>query len=490
MVRMISRARSEDGAVLVLMTFILVVLLGFSALAIDVGNAYQQKRLAQSSADAAALAAAQELTNLSLPASVRATNAVSAAKNYAQRNFATDPSAWSGCPDSSALAIVPDLSVNNNACVSLDTTLTRVRVKLPPRTVVHAFAGVFNAPSMQVSASAAALVGSPAGDRILPLGITTAAGTGNLCIENSGNNTECSSRTAGNFGDLKSPRLVRFITSNDQIALFLNLAVGIDHPLQRYVSGAGVCDGDLVNPCSSTNAGTSLVADHVNTGTGNNTNPVTEGIVTSGLVDGGTTTFCGRLERPDFTDDNLNDPRPGACVSPGTPHITLLDTTVNGRHIASWMTSTARSTFYPGVDPTAVPVAPPGTPGPYDTGDVALQCYLQYYRFNGGGDTYPQPFQCPTLNGIPGRPIFNRGIINDPRFGWIPVLDSWPGGGSAAVPVVGYRAAFMYRTYTSNTKLLAIDAWVFDPHLIEAATNTSGPQMAYQGGPAVIQLVE
>ncbi|MGH2577550.1 MAG: hypothetical protein ACRDG9_07355, partial [Actinomycetota bacterium] len=75
-------------------------------------------------------------------------------------------------------------------------------------------------------------------------------------------------------------------------------------------------------------------------------------------------------------------------------------------------------------------------------------------------------------------------------FGWIPVLSSWPNGGSAAVPVVGYLGAYMYRTYTTNTKLLAIDAWVFDPHLVEPATNTSGPQMTYQGGPAVIQLVK
>jgi Flp pilus assembly protein TadG len=490
MVRMISRARDEDGAVLVLMSIALTVLLGFSALVVDVGNAYQQRRLAQSSADAAALAAAQELTNLSLPASVRAANTVSAAKSYAQRNFATAPSAWSGCSDPSALAIVPDLSVNNNACISLDTTLTQVRVKLPPRTIHNAFAGVLNAPTTSVGASAVALVGSPAGDRILPLGITTAAGTGNLCIENSGNNTSCASRTAGNFGDLKSPRLVRFITSDDKTALFLNLAVGIDHPIQSYGSGAGVCDGDLVSPCATTNVGTSLIANHMNTGTGNNTNPVTEGVVTSGLVDGGTTSFCGRLERPDFTDANLNEPRPGNCVDPGEPTISVLDTRVNGRHIAYWMTSAARSIFYPGANPGAQPVAPPGTPGPYDIGDVGLRCYLQIYRFNGGNDTYPDPTQCPTLVGTPVQPIFDQGIINDPRFGWIPVLSSWPSGGSSAVPVVGYWGAFMYRTYATNTKLLAIDAWVFDPHLVKAGTNTSGPQMAFQGGPANIQLLK
>ena len=70
------------------------------------------------------------------------------------------------------------------------------------------------------------------------------------------------------------------------------------------------------------------------------------------------------------------------------------------------------------------------------------------------------------------------------------MLSSWPNGGSTAVPIVRYWGVFMYRAYTTNTKLLALDAWVFDPHLIETGTNTSGPQLAFQGGPADIELLK
>jgi Flp pilus assembly protein TadG len=53
-------AREESGQVAALLAVFLVVLLGMAALAIDLGHAYTQRSL-QASADAAALAGAQEL---------------------------------------------------------------------------------------------------------------------------------------------------------------------------------------------------------------------------------------------------------------------------------------------------------------------------------------------------------------------------------------------------------------------------------------------
>jgi Flp pilus assembly protein TadG len=57
------RPQEERGQVIVLMVLMLVVLLGFAALVVDVGYAYYAHRSLQSSADAAALAGAQELPN-------------------------------------------------------------------------------------------------------------------------------------------------------------------------------------------------------------------------------------------------------------------------------------------------------------------------------------------------------------------------------------------------------------------------------------------
>ena len=67
-------ARNESGQALVLLTLFLVVLMGCAAIVTDVGYAYFVQRSMQASADAAALAGAQELPS--------ATAAVSSAQQY------------------------------------------------------------------------------------------------------------------------------------------------------------------------------------------------------------------------------------------------------------------------------------------------------------------------------------------------------------------------------------------------------------------------
>jgi len=73
------RAKEERGQALVLTTIALVMCCGMAALVLDVGNWYRDKRRLQGTADAAALAGAQQL-----PTS--ASGAQSMALNYANRN--------------------------------------------------------------------------------------------------------------------------------------------------------------------------------------------------------------------------------------------------------------------------------------------------------------------------------------------------------------------------------------------------------------------
>lgn len=61
--RLTVRARDEEGVVLVIVALLLVVFLACMALAIDLGSFYTTQRHAQSAADAAALAAAQDLAS-------------------------------------------------------------------------------------------------------------------------------------------------------------------------------------------------------------------------------------------------------------------------------------------------------------------------------------------------------------------------------------------------------------------------------------------
>jgi len=58
------RPQEERGQAIVLVVMVLIVLFGFAALVIDVGYAYYASRSLQASADAAALAAAQELPDM------------------------------------------------------------------------------------------------------------------------------------------------------------------------------------------------------------------------------------------------------------------------------------------------------------------------------------------------------------------------------------------------------------------------------------------
>src|SRR5437867_2908897 len=80
-----TRDRKETGQVLILAALGMAVLMGFVALAIDVGLIFETRRSAQNSADAAALAGASALPS-------DASTAVSLAKSWAQKNgFANGP---------------------------------------------------------------------------------------------------------------------------------------------------------------------------------------------------------------------------------------------------------------------------------------------------------------------------------------------------------------------------------------------------------------
>lgn len=77
--KMKSKMKNEDGAVALLVALLMVVLLGFTSLAIDMGLAYYQKQKLQNACDSAALAGVQYLPNK--------TSAEKHAKEYFEMNF-------------------------------------------------------------------------------------------------------------------------------------------------------------------------------------------------------------------------------------------------------------------------------------------------------------------------------------------------------------------------------------------------------------------
>lgn len=139
---------SERGVVVLAVAMFMVIFVATAALVVDIGYAKQVRRHAQNTADAAALAAAQELDGTS----AALTQAVTTAKAWAHKN---DPEltagSWVGCKDSDALSVTPDLS---NECISFSSDRLTVRVALPPRRQPVAFGAVVGSEGIVISASA------------------------------------------------------------------------------------------------------------------------------------------------------------------------------------------------------------------------------------------------------------------------------------------------------------------------------------------------
>jgi len=164
-VAIVSRNADERGAVAVMLAVMLTVMLGITALVVDLGNARQQRRAAQNSADAAALAAGETVEAGS--GTIDWDTVVSQVKKYAQVNDGITTSAWVGCSDASALTYRPDSVANSNTCISAErsswpavglgsvgNTVNRVRVKLPTTSVKSYFGKVLGIDSLTTGAAA------------------------------------------------------------------------------------------------------------------------------------------------------------------------------------------------------------------------------------------------------------------------------------------------------------------------------------------------
>lgn len=117
MVRVMSR-RSERGAVIVLLAPLLAVIFAVTALAIDMGNARQESRHAQASADAAALAAARELPVMAPVDGTPFVRVRQRAAEFAGTNVDGSPTAFT------ATTCSAELSASAKCYLADDTTLT------------------------------------------------------------------------------------------------------------------------------------------------------------------------------------------------------------------------------------------------------------------------------------------------------------------------------------------------------------------------------
>jgi hypothetical protein len=169
----LTRSRDdEQGAVLIIVTIVMVTLLGVAALVIDIGNASQQSRQAQAAADSGALAATQRIEDYGgtfTGSSTQWQGVVNDVKLYVQSNFGISSASWQGCTDAHALTFRPDTGAAN-ACISADmaawpatlagetSRTNRIRVRLPDKLVATGFGKVLDVDSLSVGAVATAAV--------------------------------------------------------------------------------------------------------------------------------------------------------------------------------------------------------------------------------------------------------------------------------------------------------------------------------------------
>jgi hypothetical protein len=187
--------QDDQGIVLVFVLVLMSVLLGMLALVVDVGNARQQRRQAQTAADASALAGAEVLEAFG-PGFVGSpgqwTTVVDQVKGYAQQNWDVQPADWNGCTDSAHLAYTPD---GSNTCISADfalwsaplpgdpvNTVNRLRVRLPQRSISSIFGSVLGIDSLSTGATATASVTRTTHTITNSVDVTTPGGPCALCI--------------------------------------------------------------------------------------------------------------------------------------------------------------------------------------------------------------------------------------------------------------------------------------------------------------------
>lgn len=199
---------SDDrGSVLVMFALLLVVLLGFAAIAIDIGAAYSVKRQDQGAVDTAALSAAVQGRVGAGPAGMIQTIKDSVSQNSPAP--ITD-AAWAACKDPSHLPVLSTAySASGSECISFGYSrtggaqpsgITKIRVRLPNVSVATTFGRALGVNSILTHAVAVSEITSPFP---FPSGLFADASAGDqICLLNgpSGNGGLCSSNSSGGFG--------------------------------------------------------------------------------------------------------------------------------------------------------------------------------------------------------------------------------------------------------------------------------------------------
>ena len=500
--------RDERGLVLAIAALVLTALLAMSALAVDLGAVYNERRHDQSAADAAALAAAQDLPDVA--------DAVITAKSVAATNLGeviTDAQ-WNSCSDVDDHPIPTGFARRTGAnCIAIDSARRRVMVRIPVREYDAAFAQMVGVSSFEHSAFAVAGVVIEGFGGVLPFALASGGGAF-TCIERgggnvAGNDSDCRQTSAqpGNFGALDfswfgngavgTPTSCSTQQSAQAARFVNNVALGVDHDLAiigvdpRRVDTT-VCAAQGVLPNSA----------------GGNNGSSFDSLVGQGLYSGGT-----------FS-DGLGPRLTRLGTVSGTPAWMSARTNITGASVddiplwefiplvapSNWDVprSCWRDQFESAGDPLGPGSALPSGVATHlsqFTGDDALRdrllrlterCLVQYEgrSWDDNGQLLPAPGDPPcshATNGLgtgdcssnpsgPGDftdPVFSRDsdptdelalhdIQFSPRYGYVPETTD-PVGNATPADLVTFRAVYIQRLYGACNSQGSNCGLLFDP---------------------------
>jgi len=453
--RLVRLAREGDtGAVAVIVAVAATALFAFGAMAVDMGNAWARKRLTQTDADLAALAGAAQLTGKSSsedPAKL-------AAWNWLDKNLPNDDQ--SGFTLNSYAQYTDGDETNGEITVS--NNYAKITVVVQPRNVSFGLANAIGFKSVDVRATAAAGLFSPA-DKIFPYLLADGTPPGLACLKDTsngqakpdvmraaflpqakpvdpgsgGNNGggNCAGSIEGNFGFANIPRNSKTETPE----LPYNIRYGADH------------NPAVINPIPPTEP-TVCIKD------GNPTGAILDSNKAP-YIDGfnciGSQSVTGQ-NMPDIVQGLVHFSGPNACDG------RLIDT-ASTLVIDGCPISTDKFATY-------LPVGT--TPAQLLSGSVTS--------------------------------VINQAIVNDPRFGFVPVISSQTlpqQGGSNVYAIINFYGVYYHDFFDQqgnlitsdekNVKIGAVDAYVFPLGFLPNEIIYKGAVGSYIGvGPHVSRLVE
>ena len=247
--RSTSRLNGEDGAVALIFALILIVLLGFAAVAVDISALYVERRHAQTAADVGVLSGAQFAGIDPDATAAEARQAViDEVKSITVGNLTSAD--WDACVDAGRPAEFGAVSGETD-CISFTFGLTKIRVRVPDQSFDTYFAGIIGFDTLQASAAAEVETFDFRNGDILPFGIpTTDTGATVGCPSDHPNGLyPCDGPSSGNFNRLQirqwgtNPPPDNDCTHSN--GMFEdNIAMGVDHPLGIFPENSGI-DADL-----------------------------------------------------------------------------------------------------------------------------------------------------------------------------------------------------------------------------------------------------